>query len=151
MADISRKNASGANRIVGAASDGTESNFAEVTANGGVHANLRNSSGTEIGTDVNPVKTRVLDNIGSTVVYSGTATTTPANVPSSAGNIISGIGLDNTGSLAMQVSMDGGTTYKTIGRGEFFSWNVKGEITQIQVKTPTSTSTYEIVINFEDA
>lgn len=92
----------------------------------------------------------ISDNVGSTVVYSGTANTTPANVPSSAGNVISGIGVDNTGSLDMQISMDGGTTYKTVGRGEFFSWDVKGQIKQVQVKTPTSTSTYEIVINFED-
>ena len=92
----------------------------------------------------------VQDNVGSTVAYSGTATTTPANVPSSADKIISGIGLENTDSNDMQVSMDGGTTYFTIAKKQFFSWNVKGNITQIQVKTPTSTATYQVVINFED-
>lgn len=93
----------------------------------------------------------ISDNEGSTVVYSGTATTTPANVPSSAGAIISGIGVDNTGTLDLLVSMDGGTTYKTIGRGEFFAWDVKGDIKQLSVKTNTSTTTYEIVLNLEKA
>lgn len=92
----------------------------------------------------------ISDNEGSTVVYSGTATTTPANVPASAGNIMSGFGLQNTGNENMQISMDGGTTYFTVGKKDFFAWDVKGNITQVQVKTPASTTTYEIVINFED-
>lgn len=38
MADLSKKDASSSNKIVGAASDGTESNFAEVSANGDLQA-----------------------------------------------------------------------------------------------------------------
>lgn len=86
---------------------------------------------------------------GSTVVYSGTATTTPANVPSSAGAIISGALVENTGSLDLQISYDGGTTYFTLGRGENVSWTIKGRITQIKVKTPSSTTTYQAIVNFE--
>lgn len=56
MADLSDKQASQAVKIVGSdPSTGVEDNFAEVTATGGVHANLRNNSGTEIGTVSNPV------------------------------------------------------------------------------------------------
>jgi hypothetical protein len=102
-----------------------------------------------IGVDENS-KQEIQDNLGSSVVYSGTATTTPANVPSSAGNIISGFILRNSGTNDMQISMDGGTTYFTVDKRGNFSWNVKGEITQVQVKTAVSTTTYELLINFED-
>lgn len=91
----------------------------------------------------------VVDNEGSTKVESGTATTTPANVPSVAGAIISGFACDNTGANDMEISMDGGLTYKTVEKRAFFSWNVKGNITQLVVRTPSSTTTYEIVINYE--
>lgn len=93
----------------------------------------------------------VSDNDGSTIVYSATATTTPANVPASPIGVISGFLVDNTGANEMQVSMDGGTTFKTIAKREFLSWNVKGCITQLVVKTPSATTTYEIIINHEES
>lgn len=98
---------------------------------------------------INAGRKEVEDNEGSTVVYSGTANSTPANVPSSAGAVISGVGVDNTGSESMQVSFDGGTTYKTVNKKTFLSWNVKGRITQIQVKS-TNGTTYEAILNFEE-
>lgn len=93
--------------------------------------------------------TEISDNRGSSVVYSGTATTTPANVPSSPGEVISGMSI-STGLNDILVSFDGGTTFFTVSRRGFFSHNVKGEITQLVVKTLTGTSDYEILINFED-
>lgn len=92
----------------------------------------------------------VSDNVGSTVVYSGTATTTPASVPSTPGNAISGFLIENTGTVSMQISMDGGTTFKTIQKRGTFSWNLKGDKKQLVVKTLATTTTYELVINFED-
>jgi len=91
----------------------------------------------------------VVDNEGSTVVETGTATTTPANVPSAADKIISGFAVDNLGSESLSVSMDGGTTFKAVKKKEFFSWNVKGNITQLVVKTLSGSTAYEIVINHE--
>lgn len=91
----------------------------------------------------------IKDNEGSTVAYSGTATTTAANVPATAGNIISGALVENTGSNDLEVSYDGGTTYYTLLKKQFVSWDIKGEITQLVVKTPTGTTTYQALINFE--
>lgn len=91
----------------------------------------------------------IVDNDGSTVVESGTATTTPANVPSVAGNIISGVGIENYGNADLLTSFDGGTTFKTLEKGGFLSWDVKGNITQLVVKTLSGTADYEIILNLE--
>lgn len=90
------------------------------------------------------------DNVGSTKAYQGTATTTPSTVPASPGNVISQAGITNTGSTDIQVSFDGGITYTNLLKKEFLSWDVKGQITQLYVKTTTSLTTYDILINFED-
>lgn len=91
----------------------------------------------------------IADNDGSTVAYSGTATTTVSNVPSTPGNVISGISLWN-GLTEVEVSFDGGTTYIPIGRRAFFSHNVKGQITQFKIKTASGTSDWDALINFEE-
>lgn len=88
------------------------------------------------------------DNKGSTVAYSGTATTSIANIPSSADKIISGFALKN-GLSDVQLSFDGGTTYFTVDRRGFFSTNIKGEITQVKIKTASGTSAYEALVQFE--
>lgn len=100
--------------------------------------------------DKAPKRQEVDDNVGSTVVYSGTATTTPANVPAVAGNGISGVGIDNYGNQDLLVSFDSGTTFKTLVKGDFYSVNIKGLPTQLSIKTLTGTADYEIMINFED-
>jgi hypothetical protein len=100
--------------------------------------------------DKGPDQQEVQDNLGSSVVYSGTANTTPAGVPAVAGNIISGFDIDNYGNQDMFISMDGGTTYRTLAKSDYYSWNLKGNQTQIYVKTLTDTCDYEMTINFED-
>lgn len=90
------------------------------------------------------------DNVGSTKAFQGTATTTPSNVPAVAGNKISQAGVSNTGSIDLQVSFDGGVTFTTLLKKEFLSWDIKGEPTQLIVKTPSGSTTYDILINFED-
>jgi hypothetical protein len=92
----------------------------------------------------------ISDNEGSTVIFSGTATTTPANVPSVAGNVISGAGISNTGSVNLRVSFDGGSTFTTVEKKTFLSWNIKGQVTQIVVETLTGSTTYEIIANLEE-
>ena len=90
------------------------------------------------------------DNDGRTQAYSGTATTSVASVPSSAGEKIAGASIFNNGSVDLLVSFDGGTSFLALGRKSFFSKNIKGQPTQLQVKTNSGTSAYEIAINFEE-
>lgn len=73
MADLSDLNAAQTVKIAGASSAGTETNFVDATAAGGVHANLRNNSGTEIGVAGSPIVSSDTSN-GS--VSGGTAGTT---------------------------------------------------------------------------
>ena len=124
--------------------DLTETAPASDTASSGLNGRLQ-----RIAQRITSAISAIRGNEGTTTTFSGTATTTPANVPSTAGNVISGLGLDNTGNQDIQISMDGGTSYKTVGRGEFFTWDVKGGITQVQLKTLSSTSTYELTLNRE--
>jgi hypothetical protein len=90
------------------------------------------------------------DNLGSTVAFNGTATTTPANVPAVAGNIISGFSIWNDGGVSIQISFDGGTTFHDHDKKSFLSHNIKGEPTQLIFKTVSSSAAYRVVINFED-
>lgn len=57
MAELSEKDASGSTKLVGSDASGNENNFANVTAQGGLHANLRDNSGAELGTADNPIYT----------------------------------------------------------------------------------------------
>lgn len=90
------------------------------------------------------------DNVGSTKAYQGTASTTPSLVPAVADKVISQMGVTNTGSVDLQISFDNGLTYTNLLKKEFLSWDVKGNIKQLYVKTLASTTTYDILINFED-
>lgn len=94
-----------------------------------------------------------IDNLGTTSQYSGTATTSPTSVPAIAGNAIAEClvrcASSNAVTKRLQVSFDGGTTYMTLSPGEFVGWSLKGGVTQIQLKTPASTTDYEIVLNRE--
>lgn len=56
MADASEKNTSSSTKITGANASGTESNYVEATAAGGLHTNLRSADGTELGTNSNPIQ-----------------------------------------------------------------------------------------------
>lgn len=99
-----------------------------------------------LGTQVREIK----DNAGATTAFSGTATTTPANVPSSAGAVISGAYIrseDNN----LEVSFDGGTSYFPLNRNESISWNVMGEITQLSLRTSSGSADYVILLNREPA
>ena len=91
------------------------------------------------------------DNAGSTQVFTGTATTTPSNVPAVAGNAISGVGIvARRGNL--EVSFDGGLTFWPFEQTrESLTWDVKGRITQLVVRTSSGSVDYRIIINFEDS
>jgi hypothetical protein len=57
MADLSDVNASQSIKIIGSDSTGVEQTPVQSTSNGGLHTNLRNNAGTEIGTQSNPMFT----------------------------------------------------------------------------------------------
>ena len=92
----------------------------------------------------------VSDNDGSSVAFTGNATTTVANVPTVAGDPISGVLMKNiSNNKDMEVSFDNGTTFFPLEPGEAISLDVKGLPTQIQVQTPSSNADWKAVINFE--
>lgn len=92
----------------------------------------------------------VKDNSGSTVAEEGTATTTVQSVPSSPGNIIAGLSSWNDGSVPLEISFDGGTTYFKQDKKSFFSHNVKGEVRQLQVRTASGTAGFRFILNLEE-
>jgi hypothetical protein len=91
------------------------------------------------------------DTEGSSDHFNGTVGTTATNVPSSAGNVISEFLVDcpkdSPGNLL--VSLDGGTTFKTVNRGGVWIWTPKGNMTQIKIKGTNANTDYEIVMNRE--
>lgn len=58
MADLNNVQASGSTIVVGSDSSGSEQTPVQSTSGGGLHTNLRNAIGTEIGTVADPVRTR---------------------------------------------------------------------------------------------
>lgn len=91
----------------------------------------------------------IKDNQGSSVPFNGTATTTPQNIPAVAGNVISGFVLSVDGQN-VEVSTDGGSNYYAVPRNGSISWDVKGEITQIQVRTSSGSTGFSGIVNLED-
>lgn len=91
----------------------------------------------------------VSDNCGSTVAFDGTATTSVSLVPAVAGEAISQIYFNAIG-RNLEVSFDNGTTFYAFDRKDRFTWDVKGEITQLQIRTSSGSSDWSAIINFED-
>ena len=102
----------------------------------------------------NTTTTEIKDLVGSTDQYSGTVGTTPANIPSSAGDKIAEClvrcSSDNTPiTKRLLISFDSGTTFLTLSPGEFVGWSLKGSPTQIVIKGNVASVSYEIVLNRE--
>ena len=89
------------------------------------------------------------DNQGSTEAFSGTATTTPANVPAVAGNKISGF-LFTVDGNNVEISVDGGTTFWQVPKKATGYKDVKGEPTQLQIRTSSGNTDYSLWIDFEE-
>lgn len=76
--------------------------------------------------------------------YNGTATATPTAI--SFRNKTRWMLVDNTAaSTDMQISFDGGTTYKTVGAGVSLGVNIYA-LASLYVKTAAGSATYEIII-----
>lgn len=91
------------------------------------------------------------DTSGSTAQYNDTATTSPANIPSSAGSVISNVLLrnTNTSNVDLLLSLDGGTTFFTIPPQHQYEGSPQGDLTQIIVKSSSSTCNYESIVDFK--
>lgn len=61
MADLNEINSSSMTKLVGSDATGAEQTPIQSTAQGGIHSNLRNNAGTEVGTTANPVVTQAGD------------------------------------------------------------------------------------------
>jgi hypothetical protein len=91
----------------------------------------------------------ISDNNGTTEGFSGTATTTPANVPLSAGNVISGFMWAVDGEN-VEISADGGASYFLLPKKSEGFKDIKGEPTQLIIKTSSGTAGYALWIDFEE-
>jgi len=88
---------------------------------------------------------------GVTSHENGTVGTSAIDIPSSAGNVIQAILIDNTdNSKDLLVSFDGGTNYKTITPESILSWLLKGNQTQVKLKASGATTSFEILLNLEE-
>jgi hypothetical protein len=94
------------------------------------------------------------DIVGTTDSYVGTATTTPANIPSSAGADIEELSirctLDQNPNVRLEFSLDAGTTWLRLAVGESFSEEPRGGIKQIKIRAAgngVTSADYEIIMN----
>lgn len=133
MADLNESQAAGMTKLIGSDSSGQEQIPVQSTAAGGLHSNLRNVAGTEVGTVTNPLivghpdiipatqNITALD-VGSTpfvgangqVFYVGTPTTNSAAVfPLLSENMVSVQAsiIGSGGTLVIEISYDGGINW----------------------------------------
>jgi len=92
-----------------------------------------------------------IDVEGDSLHVNGASTTTPQNIPAIAAGVISEFSLTCLKSQAgnLLVSLDGGSTFKTIYPGGNWSWTPKGKLTQIKIKSSSGSVNYEAVFNRE--
>ncbi len=85
------------------------------------------------------------------VSEAGTVTTTPTALPTSAtGNlreVLVQCGIDNTTTLRLDISFDGGTTYHRIAPGMSIEWDMNAAATQIFIKAASGSVQYYFTAN----
>lgn len=91
----------------------------------------------------------ISDNSGSTEAFSVTATTSVQSVPSTPGEIISGFMFSVNGNN-VEISADGGVSFFKLPKDAVGAKDIKGEITQLQVRTSSGSTALELWIDFED-
>ena len=89
--------------------------------------------------------------------YNDTYTTSPTNVPPSAGGLIAEVLIDvvetdddeddDDGHLL--ISFDNGTTFKRLHIGSYLTWTPKGQIKQLVIKSSSGSIYAEILMNRE--
>jgi hypothetical protein len=99
-----------------------------------------------------PGQFETTDRVGTTTHFNGAASTTPALIPSVAGDSIAEVLirslLENPKADLLQVSFDG-VEYFTLNRSEHIVWGVKGDLKQIYVRATSGAPKYEIIMNRE--
>lgn len=98
----------------------------------------------------------VRDQYGVTEHYNDTYTTSPTNVPPSAGGLIAEVLIDvvepeedDDGDKHLLVSFDNGTTFKRLYIGSHLTWTPKGQIKQLVIKSSSGSIYAEILMNRE--
>lgn len=88
---------------------------------------------------------------GEIVSEAGTVTTTPINLPSTPSGDLTKVlvqcGVDNTSTLRLDISLDGGTVYHRIAPGMSLEWDMAGSSTQIQIKAASGSVQYYFTAN----
>lgn len=94
------------------------------------------------------------DLTGSTVHYNGTMGTSNVAIPTVADKVMAEVLVkcpyQTPLSVECYVSFDSGTTFFTLGVGEYLGWSLKGNIKQIYIKGSTAGVAYQIIANYED-
>lgn len=106
MADLSDLNAAQSVKIAGAGSTGTESAYVDATSAGGLHTNLRNAAGTEVGTAAAPLRTDPTGTTAQPITDNGGSITVDGTVATNAEGSVT------PGTVATK-SMLGGMQYNT--------------------------------------
>ena len=98
------------------------------------------------------------DVLGKSIPYVGSVGTSNLTLPPSAVGKISEFLVRNPNSnsitTTLSFSIDGGSNFLVLGRGEFCGWTLKNNasnspITSIVIKGSSATTNYEVLINFE--
>lgn len=98
------------------------------------------------------------DVLGKTRQYVGSVGTVNVSVPASPVGVISEFLIRNPDSnninTKLLLSLDGGTSFFSLGRGEFLGWSPKNNesdmpIQQLVIKGSSPTTAYEVLMNFE--
>lgn len=123
MADLSGNEAAGTTKVIGSDASGVEQTPVQSTVNGGLHINLRNNSGTELGTTLNPLKVDPSGNTNQPVVITEFPTFSVADFDIAISNNKSMIAIQNTGTAVVRIReiwiINDRTTAVTGVAGEF--------------------------------
>jgi hypothetical protein len=92
---------------------------------------------------------------GSTKAFNGTVGTSATAIPTVAAKEVSEFYIENPISntpvtKTLSYSCDGGVTYTDLSAGESMVWTPKGRIRQLFIKASAASTSYKMVVNFED-
>ena len=97
----------------------------------------------------------IQDMDGSTVHYNSTVGTTPVAIASVGNKEVSEFWIENPlentpVTKRLSFSCDGGTTYTELRIGESMIWTPKGRIREIYIKASAASTSYKMIVNYED-
>lgn len=170
MADLNELQAAGATKIVGSDGTGLETNPVNATANGGLHSNLRNQAGTEVGTASDPIRVDPTGTTAQPMTLKGIVDTGNSSVSNlGVGGVFTGAWTDilnynnisiavfanqnsQTNGLVIQWSNDGSTVHNqdsftvTANQGKQFSF---GRLSKYFRLTYTNNSVAQTIFSIQ--